>query len=464
MAQVGWTVRGRILVRHQIQELRDTYGAVSPLAGMRVRVEARQRVAGVWGSWNKWDDVIVQDDDDGAFQVSKIKSHHNRRFRVQVQFKNADLVVYGANRSLLQQVSRTLRMRALRSLGAELILDQLLQHFTRLPYQSEWHTVRLDRMRNGRGPGVIDLGDLTFQANAAEDLGDRVARRQADLWFLYRRAMALFDGFGRDYGFTKKVAVKYPHNNPLLGDRIEASYANPENYLIYIVENSVFDDFRTDYLLHELMHIWAYQHSRREKGMAWQLIIHGDTHGLQNRTWVAFHEGFAEWAYHEVYRRLFGRNPKIAPASTVEIEPLPFSRSHLSASYSLASLDDVERHDWGWVSILNLLTTHRLTRYTFNGTGKYISSVRIRVNKDTICDDPALAFTDVLRLFLTDNRSGLARQLRRSEMNLAGILARAVSVVPQFNTTARTAVLSLLDPSLTTQPRGLLCRPVRRRT
>ncbi|MDP6832547.1 MAG: hypothetical protein QF512_16445, partial [Alphaproteobacteria bacterium] len=279
-----------------------------------------------------WDEIIILPGDDGAFQISKIKSSQNRRFRVQVQFRSADLVIFGANRGLLRQVSRALRMRALRSLGAELILDQLLQHFTRIPYQADWHTIRVDRMNRGREPGVVDFGDLTFRANAMDDLGDRVARRQAELWFLYQRVIALFDGFGRDYGFKKKVAIKYPHNNPLLGDRIEASYANPENYMIYIVENSVHDDYaRIDYLLHELMHIWAYQHSRREKGMAWQLIVHGDTHGLVNRTWVAFHEGFAEWAYQEVYRRLFGKNPKTAPTWAIH------TVSHRSMRWSVTN-------------------------------------------------------------------------------------------------------------------------------
>ena len=460
MARVGWTIRGRVLVRHQFTELSSTYGAISPLADTRVRVQARARVAGKWGTWKKWDEIIILPEDDGAFQISKIKSSRNRRFRVQVQFKSADLVIFGANRDLLRQASRLLRMRALRTLGAELILDQLLQHFTRLPYQADWHTIRVDRMRPGREPGVVDFGDLTFQATALDDLGDRVARRQAELWFLYQRVIALFDGFGRDYGFKKKIAVKYPHNNPLLGDRIEVSYANPENHMVYVVENSVHDDYaRIDYLLHELMHIWAYQHSRREKGMAWQLIVHGDTHDLQNRAWVAFHEGFAEWAYQEVYRRLFGQNPKSAPASTADAEPVPLNRAYLTNIHGLTSLDEVERHEWGWISLFNLLITHRLTLYDFSGTDRYVSRARFRPRRNTICDDPVMDFPDVLRLFLTDNRAGLARQLRRSEMTFAKFLARAVAVVPRFNNRARTAALSLLDPNETAQPRDLLCRP-----
>ena len=102
MAQVGWTVRGRVFVEHLFQELTDTYGAVSPLAGFRLRIQARERVAGVWGSWKKWDDVIINEGEGGAFQVSKIKTRHNRRFRVQVQFERADLVIFGANRTLLR--------------------------------------------------------------------------------------------------------------------------------------------------------------------------------------------------------------------------------------------------------------------------------------------------------------------------------------------------------------------------
>ena len=462
MAQVGWTVRGRVFVEHLFQELTDTYGAVSPLAGFRLRIQARERVAGVWGSWKKWDDVIINEGEGGAFQVSKIKTRHNRRFRVQVQFERADLVIFGANRTLLRQISRTLRMRALRSLGSELVLDQLLQHFTRIPYQADWHTIYVDRTGRGQAAGVVDLGDLTFAASAPNALGDRIAHRQAELWFLYSRVMAHYESLGRAYRFKKKVAVKYPHNNPLLGDRIEASYANPENHTIYIVENSVWDDYaRIDYVLHEIMHIWAYQHSRREKGMAWQLLIHGDTHGLQNRTWVAFHEGFAEWAYHQVYRGLFGRNPTVGAAGTTDILPLPFKRSHLTSNYGLSSLEQVDRHEWGWVSFLNLLTTPNLVNYTFNGNGRHVARTRAAPARRMVCDEPALAFANVLQLFLSDRRSGAARQLKRSEMNLAGILNRAVAVYPQFDNTARTAVLSLLDPADTTMPRDLLCRPRR---
>ncbi|MDP6689446.1 MAG: hypothetical protein QF384_08120 [Alphaproteobacteria bacterium] len=119
----------------------------------------------------------------------------------------------------------------------------------------------------------------------------------------------------------------------------------------------------------------------------------------------------------------------------------------------------MERHEWGWISLFNLLITPRLSGYDFSGTVKYVTRGRLRPRRNTICDDPAMDFTDVLRLFLTDNRAGLARQLRRSEMTFAKFLGRAVAVVPRFNNRARTAALSLLDPNETDQPRDLLCRP-----
>jgi hypothetical protein len=462
MAKQGWTIRGRVLVRHELQELTDTYGAISPLTGMRVRVQARERIAGTWGSWKSWGQVMVQEED-GSFEISKVKSANNRRFRVQVQFKNADLVIFGANRSLIRQASRLLRLTVVTTLLKEVLLDQILQHFTRLPYQSPWHTIHVDRMRQGREHGMIDLPNMTFQRTAAEDLGDEIARRHADLWFLYNRVRELFDDIGPDYGFKKRIAVKYPHNNPLIGNGIETSYASPENYLIYMVRNRDTDDYQMGFLLHELMHIWAYQHSRREKGLAWQLIVHRDTHDLQERTWVAFHEGFAEYAYHQVYRRLFGKNPRydLAGSPPPEIEPVPLSRNRLTSNvYNIVTLDDMERHDWGWVSAFNLLTTPRIIRYTFNRppfTDWHVQ-IRYRRRANMICDDPSMGFGDVLRLFLTDNSAGLAKQLRRSEMNFERFFARAIAVVPQFDAAARDAFLRLLDPADTTEPRDLLCR------
>jgi len=460
MAQVGWTLRGRVLLRHDIQELADTYGAISPMAGIRVRVQARERIAGAWGNWKKWDDVIIHEDDDGAFQVSKIKTDRRRRFRIQVQFKDDELVVYGANRKLLRQATRGLRLGIIRGLVDELLIDELLKHISRIPYQAHWHTIHVDRMRNGRGAGIIDLGDLVFQPNGADDLGDETAYRQANIWFLYKKVIGHFAAIGRDYRFKKRVAVKYPHSNPLIGDRIEAPYANPYNQMVYLIKNTRDDDYLSiGTLLHELMHIWAYQHCRGEKNMAWQLALHRTTHGLQKKTFVAFHEGFAEWAYMAVYRRLFGKDPKTTDTSDIDAPALPLNRSYLSgAIYGLPTISEVERHEWGWVSFFYLLTTRELFRYTFGGTHKYVSKTRARPRRGLRCADPAMEFPDVLRLFLTDNAAGQARKLRQSEMNFAGILARASTLVPQFNAAARTAVLSLLDPTDTREPRDLLCR------
>lgn len=455
MARQGWTLRGRIAVRHVIPELGDTYGAVSPLSGMRVRIEARERIAGVWGSWNKWQDILLRDED-GRFEASKIKSDNRRRFRVKLLFKNSDLVIYGANRTLMRQASRLLRMAVLGGPVKELLVDQVLQHFTRLPYQPDWHILHVDRMRNGRRAGVIDLGDLVFEAGGANDLGDRIARRQADIWFLYRKVMALLAGFGPEFAFRKKVAVKYPHNNPLLADDIEVSYANPINHLVYMVENSVHDDYEIAYLLHELMHIWTYQNSRREKGMAWQLIVHGDTHNMQERTWVAFHEGFAEYCYRELYRELFGRNPTAVGGAT-EFLALPYSRAQLRR-YGIDTIEDVDHHENGWMSLLHLLSTPRITGFTFNGNGQYVTRARFRPDPRAVCDDPSMSFAGVLRLCLSDSADGSPRQLRRSEMTLERFLDRAEAVAPGFDGTARAAVLSLLDPAAATQPRDLLCR------
>ncbi len=53
------------------------------------------------------------------------------------------------------------------------------------------------------------------------------------------------------------------------------------------------------------MHAWAFQHSKGELGLAWQLLVHGTTHdGRQAKMWVAFHEGFAEWASNRLYTEI----------------------------------------------------------------------------------------------------------------------------------------------------------------
>jgi hypothetical protein len=94
------------------------------------------------------------------------------------------------------------------------------------------------------------LGNYKISVNT-RDTSEEI-HRYAEMWAFYTLAINTIDAL-RQYNpsliFTKKIHVKYPHNNPILSDNIESSFAHPYNYVIYIVDNQ-FDEAT---MIHELM-------------------------------------------------------------------------------------------------------------------------------------------------------------------------------------------------------------------
>src|SRR5690606_28315330 len=115
------------------------------------------------------------------------------------------------------------------------------------------------------------------------------------------------------------------------------------------------DHFNAPSVAHELMHLWAYQHSKGEMGLAWQLLLHGSTHdGRQNRTWVAFHEAFAEWAGNLLYSEIYDRPATIYgdvdahTGTTLDNRAVPFSRRFLRER-GIRWLADLDHFEYGWI-------------------------------------------------------------------------------------------------------------------
>ena len=327
------------------------------------------------------------------------------------------------------------------------LLDGTLGQVGRARYSAEWITVHEDGGNVSRDAGNIALGDQTFATNGGGELGDGTLVRHAETWHLYHRVFSLFNSMGPEFAFIGRVALKYPHDNPRIGDGIEAPYANPSNKIIYVIRNATSDWFSIGTLLHELMHIWAYQHSRGELGMAWQLALHGDTHGYVAKPWVAFHEGFAEYAYHQVHRRLFRTLPN-------NVRLLPYNRDHLRTDLDLGSVGDVERHDEGWVSVLNMLTARRLHQYNFNTTGgNYVTRRFVR----GACTSPEIGFDDVLSVFLPEEESGIRRVINVRNMTIRRFLDRAQRIIDGYTRVQERAHIDLADPVSTVQPGDRFC-------
>jgi hypothetical protein len=412
MAKQTWTVKGRLAVEHQLAELRNKFGGESYLKNVEVKVSAREKILGIWGSWNSWG--TDRTNSQGEFSVSKEKGKNDRQFRVEVKFQDDDLEIRHSKS-------------------------------TSSPTKVKWHTI-LDQSQE-RGPGTFDMGKRTFCSGGRDDLNDFEARRHADIWVLYQMAIEHMASLGEDYAFKTQIKVKYPHDGIIAPEAQEASYANPTTKVIYIVKNSRRDDFNTHIVLHELAHIWAYNHMSGEICLTETLLLNGSTHGLVDDHCVAFGEGFAEWWKDKMLEALFG----IAP-------PLPLSRKGLM-NKQLTSQALVQRHDDGWQSVFHMLTTPNLHQYDF-GT-QTTGSTRVK-NVGGIqlgCESPSLGFKNVLKVFLPNEAKGYPKQLSRSETTIVAFLNRAEALLKKMTPAYRDLFLELADPQSTVQPTSELCKP-----
>ncbi|HWP42523.1 MAG TPA: hypothetical protein VNO14_04760, partial [Blastocatellia bacterium] len=288
MAKINWTLKGKILLRSQFPELAEKYGKdgdALPLEGVRVKVSAKE--FGLDPAWNEWGEDVT--DKNGYFEIRKEKDKSKRLFRVRVMFKDNDLLkIYPDNNGLISQAFNTITdlipggpaVKVVNELKEEL-LEAALGAISRVNFDVDWITVHEDHGSDEKkGPGVVNFGDLTFKQGGREELGGTIQRRHADLWFLARKVMETLASYGPGLGFIEKkpIAIKYPHKSPFIGDGVETAYANPFNDMIFLIQNSETDNFDLQTVMHEMMHLWAYQHSSGETGLAWQLILHGSTH------------------------------------------------------------------------------------------------------------------------------------------------------------------------------------------
>ena len=396
-------------VKHQLSELKDKFNGESFLKGVQVNVSARIRVAGVWGPWGSWG--TVRTNRKGEFSISKRKSCGVRRFRVRVKFKDSSLEV--RHKRSTSSVTKV-----------------------------KWYRVVNNRRHRA---GRVSFGRLTFRSRGSQALGNFEARRHADIWILYKMAIRHVRRMGGSYAFTTKVKVKHPHNG-IVKDAQEGSYANPTTKVIYIIKNTKKDHFTTRTLLHELGHIWAYNHSSGEFCLTEGLLKTGSTHGLVKDHCVAFHEGFAEYWMGKMRQALFGKDAI-----------LPRNRRSLTSS-RLPVRILVQRHDAGWKSVFNMLTTPNIHKYDFGtavrGSG---SSIREKSPAPTGCTSPKITFKNVLRTFNPRSSKGYPKKLNRKETTIVKFLNRAAAILGPMTRRHGRMYKELADPSKTRQPSDWLC-------
>lgn len=417
-ADCPWTVRGKLKVDHRLSELASKFDK-SALANVQVRVSAKEKVMGVWGTWNAW--PTVRTGSDGAFSVSATKNCDGRRFKIEVKFQDDDLEVRH-------------------------------EHSTSSVEKVKWYTI-LDESSGEHAAGTTDVGDKIFSANGALDLDEDEPWAHADIWVLYRMAIAKAASFGSELAFSGQVAVKYPHNSDVAPDDVEASYCNPTTKVIYIFRSNdgSEDHFDTDALLHELGHRWAYNHTSGEICLTETLLLQGSTHGLVGDSCVAFHEGFAAYFDDEMGRALFGGTKALPFARPTINDGLPGSATAIT-SESL-----MQRHDMGWWSVFHTLSTPLLHKYDFGTSSSSTPADRIATLAaiPVGCSSPDISFPEVLSVFNPGN--GFTAAISRQELTIEGFLERAAARLADIDAAQGQLIESLVDPASSVQPRSGLC-------
>ena len=401
LAKRTWKLRGTLKAKHLMPLLSGKYGT-SALKNVEVRVKGSYKITKKkWGPYGSWG--TVRTNSSGVFSLTKKKSKKARRFKVEVKFEDKKVLVK----------------------------------------KSKWITV-YSSSRSHNGPSV-DFGHLIFKEGGRGELGKRTPRVHADIWVAAHLLVRKMASYG--YPYKSKLRVKYP-SNTVAKDSAESSFANPATKVINLfrAKNGSRDHADVRTLYHEAMHIWAYQHCWGELGLAMRLLIERTTHGLVKKSFVAFHEGFAEFGKDVLVKKIF---------NVVDAEK-PYTRHYLNNDVPyqpITNLDKLNRHDYGWRSIFHMLILNNLEMYSVGTKSspnqKFAYTVSIRKKR---YDSPRLNFRDILKSFQKAKSKGYKSVIKKKEMSLTPYLKRLAAICPGFKKKHIKAIKEVLNPAGTKQP------------
>jgi hypothetical protein len=460
--QCEWGFRGTVSVHHGLPVLQRELGQ-SPLAGVEIKVSGATRIGDQWGPWNGW--PTVRTDAYGRFAVRQARNCERRRMKLEVKFQSDELEV--RHRTSTSSLTKVKWYELDTTIG-------------------EGGAIVIDDYELGRPPGTPGL----LAGDAAEMWW------HADIWVLYSKVIDLMKARGPDFKFTSKVKIKYPHDG-IAPDERETSYANPENSVIYITDKGSFENFSVETLLHELGHIWSYQHSASSYNLTSPLggiqrlscltlgflrNLQFQTHGLVVDRCVAFYEGFAEYFKDHVALALFGDSLQACGANCPPIRPLPFSREYLTFGpwssnppQPVTNLELLQRHDMGWYSALHALTDRNRATHVYGSAFSGSTEPDWFVGRDfsSACSNrlgPELDFWDILRAFspgggytsqfravrLADERS-VPLLADINDTRLDNFLDRVAAVTGEMTAQDVASMRRLIDPAETVEAWDLYC-------
>ena len=466
MADVTWTFKGRLLLDPQLPEVANlalvstvNYDKTVPLAGVRVEVSGKQFD---WDptAWEVWDEAVT--DDEGYFTLSHQKNSTRRFIRLRVMFKDDSLKIYGPNDSLAKWLIEAatdlvpgVPFTQLSIDAKEDVLEQMLEQTSRIFYDVKWLKVRDTGVK--QGPGTWDFGNIVFGQGANQDLGDFTARRHAEIWYIAKKAMAFVNALGGvDFRADRPLAFLHPHDNAALPQDVQSSYSSPHNDICYIVRNGRIDDFDTGTILHEMMHLWGYQHSFQEERLATYLLAHFDTHTGRHKPWVVCHEAMAEALANEIERQVFRARGTVYGGEEAQRRPL--SRPYLTRQ-GMRRAVNLDYFEDGWRSVFGLLLCPDIADLDMSVDGPYAQDLSpgSRVSRPFL-DAPVVTLAELMRVIATAGRASNGRDggWRRDAMRIGVLLASCVSDLPQLTPEHHEAFEAILDPAETRQPWELL--------
>jgi hypothetical protein len=444
MAKITWTIKGKLKVRSQFEEIKTSFGDANgdvPLAGVKVRVSAKESKLDPSG-FDKWGEVTTKEDGSFQFTISKDKS--KRYFKVEVLFDGKDTRIYPGTLVDLPGSS-----------GFEKGVNAFV-------FDVDWILVWQDEEK--KGPGVVDFRNITFSDSGGEQLNGRDERCHADLWFIAGKVRSELENVGQGLGFpSQPVVIKYPHSDPIVPDDPEMAYADPIRNMVFLIRNGVVNNFELQTIIHELIHLRNYAHSTGEEELASELLAKGTTHdGKQEKTWTGFHEASAEIFKNELYHRMFGKRAVIYRDPSFEAERRPFTRTWLKNTKGIKKLKDIDHFEHGWMSVFNLLLCNKVEQLDMNGAGPYArekaatgTGPKLAIARKTV----NFSFADLLRAFdviFNPVPDEFPKQIDLSEMTLNKYFQRLGALVPAFDATMQSAYKKILDPAETKQPSDLL--------
>jgi hypothetical protein len=430
MARVNWLIKGKLRLKGLPSVYSDGEDSV-PLSGVTVKISANEGVR-----WNSWGTVTT--DSEGSFVLRNRKDKSKRKIKVEVQFKNGKTVIYGENASLLSKALTTLKPITAINNVKSAALDAILTHTSKLTYKADWYTLKQsDERTTGGGDFEFNYGHINIGKSSNDYLFEH-----ACIFYACEKLRKHLAKMG--HIFSKKIAVKYPHNNKLIPDKDEQSYCSPINNCVYLVKNSDKNNLYSsgkitfNTLYHELMHLWTYGYSKGEDWLAVQLFMHGSTHeGLQKKSYTAFHEAWAEVSSNQMLSILYGETSNIYGGENYYTAPMTIDFLKKKGVTNMATLD---RREYGWIQVFSCLMNERLERYDLrspNPKYNHISDANQTFSKDL----PSLDIYDLMQVFR------VPAPYKYTDMNLEDFMSRVQKVEPEITNSVKAGFMKVFNPA-----------------